>query len=139
MVTYVLDASAILRLLDGEAGFQQVKLILQNADEGLCQAQISAVNWGEIIYTVTKRHGQLVARQIEQRLRRHAITIVAASESRAAHAGLIKLHFGIAYADAFGVELASDSSDHILVTADFGVKSAEHGVRIEFLPSKPIS
>jgi len=43
----------------------------------------------------------------------------------------------ISYADAFGVELASDSPDHILVTADYGVKPAEQDIRIEFLPIKP--
>jgi hypothetical protein len=41
------------------------------------------------------------------------------------------------YADCFGVELAMDSRDHILVTADFGAKPAENDIRIEFLPTKP--
>jgi hypothetical protein len=43
---------------------------------------------------------------------------------------------GIPYADAFGVELAGDSTEHILVTADFDAKPAADRIRIEFLPPK---
>jgi hypothetical protein len=39
----------------------------------------------------------------------------------------------IPYADAFEVELASDSADHVLLTADFDVKPAACDVKIEFL------
>ncbi len=66
-MTFVLDASAVIRLLDGEAGSQRVRWILRKA---------------------------------------------------------------------FGVELAADSAEHILVTADFDVKPAERDVHIEFLPVK---
>ncbi len=37
--------------------------------------------------------------------------------------------------DAFGAELA-DSPDHVLVTADFDLKSAHKDIKIEFLPAK---
>jgi len=37
---------------------------------------------------------------------------------------LIKLKKGIPYVDAFGIELASDSRDHVFVTADFDFKPA---------------
>jgi hypothetical protein len=49
---------------------------------------------------------------------------------------MIKFKHDIPYADAFGVELVSDSADHVLVTADFGLKAAAHAVKIEFLPRK---
>jgi hypothetical protein len=42
----------------------------------------------------------------------------------------------VPYADAFGVDLASDSPGHVLLTADFDVAPAKQDVRIEFLPAK---
>jgi hypothetical protein len=51
-------------------------------------------------------------------------------------AALIKFDRKLAYADAFGVELASASADHVLVTADFDLKAAARDVSIEFLPHK---
>jgi hypothetical protein len=65
------------------------------------------------------------------------IEIVPATAERAEKAALLVLKYGISYADAFGGELTYDSPDHILVTAEYGVKPAEHDVRIEFLPTKP--
>jgi hypothetical protein len=49
---------------------------------------------------------------------------------------LIKLKRDLPYVDAFGVELAGDSGDHIFVTADFDFKPAARDVTIEFLPAK---
>ena len=66
-----------------------------------------------------------------------SVRFVEASADRAERAGLLKNKFRISYADAFGLELASDSPNHILVTADYGVKPAEVDIRIEFLPTKP--
>ena len=48
----------------------------------------------------------------------------------------IKLNRKIPYVDAFGVELAAESSDRILVTADFDLKPAIKDVKVEFLPRK---
>ena len=56
--------------------------------------------------------------------------------ARAVRAALIKVSRKIPYADAFGVELVSESSDRVLVTADFDLKAAARDVKIEFLPRK---
>jgi hypothetical protein len=55
---------------------------------------------------------------------------------RAVSSAVIKHERGIPYADAFGVDLAGDSAEHVLVTADFDVQPAKQLVRIEFLPLK---
>jgi hypothetical protein len=55
---------------------------------------------------------------------------------RAAGAAILKVELGVPYADAFGVELARDSAEHVLVTADFDAKPAVGRVEIEFLPPK---
>ena len=57
MVTYVLDASALLRYLDGEAGAERVKAIIKEHLAGKSRAAMSAVHWGEVAGIVRKRHG----------------------------------------------------------------------------------
>ena len=47
MTTYVLDASAILRFTDKEAGFDQVRDLFVRATQGEVDLLLSAVNWGK--------------------------------------------------------------------------------------------
>jgi predicted nucleic acid-binding protein len=133
----VLDSSAPIRLLDSEAGAERVKEIIRSARLGLCAIEISAVNWGEIVLAIGRRYDVALAERVEAGLLRYPLTVVPVDVSRAARAGRLKLKYKIGYADAFGVELALDSPNHILVTADYGVKPAEPDVQIEFLPTKP--
>ena len=67
------------------------------------------------------------------RLEAFGFEIVPVSPERAVRASLIKLTSKIPYADAFGVELAAESSDRILVTADFDLKPATKDVEIRVL------
>ena len=62
--------------------------------------------------------------------------IIPASAERAVHAAEIKVDRKISYADAFAMELAMDSPEHVLVTADYDFKVVEDLARIEFLPKK---
>ena len=137
MLTYVLDSSAVLRFSDNETGVDRVRERIRLAIKGECRLVIPAVNWGEVIYILAGRTGPQgdLPSQVERMKR--SVSIIDATSDRAVHAGLLKNRYNIAYADAFGVEIASDSPDHILVTADYGVKSAEQDVRIESLPAKP--
>jgi predicted nucleic acid-binding protein len=54
----------------------------------------------------------------------------------AVRAGELRVDRQLGYADAFALDLAMKSSDHILVTADYDFKSVEDLARIEFLPAK---
>jgi uncharacterized protein with PIN domain len=136
MVTYVLDTSALLRFIDDEAGCGRVGDILIEATNNLCRTVISSVNWGELVSIMAKRQGVSRAKEIAASLLLLSIQVENVGEERANRAGIIRHSFRIPYADCFGVELASDSPNHILVTADFDAKPAEHTIRIEFLPTK---
>ena len=137
MVTYVLDASAVLRYVDKEAGSARITALLRAARAGTVTIQISAVHWGEIVGIALKRHGVLQAGKFSARLRSLSLEIVPVTEQRAARAAAIRLRYNIPYVDAFGIELASDTPDYRLVTADFDFKPAESDISIEFLPPKP--
>ncbi len=136
MVSYVLDASALLRYLDKEEGAPRVAQILKGQFAGHNRVMISAVNWGEVAGVLNKRHGYAAVEIALPRLLSFGIEVVPETAERAVRSGLIKTRKNIPYADAFGVELASDSSDHVLVTADFDVEPARQDVVIEFLSVK---
>lgn len=137
MLTYVLDASAYLRLLHRQAGWVRVQQIIDEHLSDSARVTISAVQWGEIVKIITRREGPKTVEMVANDFADFQIEIVAATAKQAEKNALIDLKYNIAYADAFGIELASDSPNHILITADYGVKPAERDIRIEFLPTKP--
>ena len=136
MVTYILDSSAILRYLDGEAGSGRVAEVIKGHLAGRWKAAISAIHWGEVAGVTCKVQGQAAADLVLSRLLAFALEIVPVTADRAVRAALITVDRKIPYADAFAVELAAGSADHILVTADFDLKPAARDVKIEFLPRK---
>lgn len=136
MVTFVLDASAILRYLDGEVGVDRVREIIKLHIASEARVVISAIQWGEIHGVLLKRHSAGTAQAAISRISAFDFEVVPATAERAVRAAAIKVKMKIPYADAFGVELAGDSKHHVLVTADFDVKPAEGDVAIEFLPNK---
>lgn len=136
MVTYALDASAVLRFLDGEAGADRVGEIIKGHLSGAHRVVISAIHWGEVAGVTCKLHGTQALDLVLSRLLSFGLEIVDITAERAVRAAQIKLKRKLSYADAFGVELASDSPEHCLVTADFDLKPAAYDVKIEFLARK---
>ena len=136
MVTYVLDSSAVLRYLDGEAGADRVSEIIKGHLAGGCAAVISSVHWGEIAGQVGKRRGRAAWDMVLSRLAAFGIPVAPVDAERAVRAAWIRLKTSIPYVDAFGVELAAGSRERVFVTADFDFKVANREVKIEFLPAK---
>jgi PIN domain nuclease of toxin-antitoxin system len=136
MVTYVLDSSAILRFVDDEAGAARVAEIIKSHLAGRCVAIVSAVHWGEVAGITCKAHGKQAMEMLLSRLGAFGLQVVAADGERAVRAALIKLKRDLPYVDAFGIELAGDSGEHVFVTADFGFKAVRRDVAVEFLPAK---
>ena len=133
---YVLDASAILRYLDDEPGAARVEKCIARHIAHRDQIAISAVQWGEVAGILLKRHGVSAAEESLADLQTLDFDLVAATAARAQRAGFLGRHLKLPYADAFAVELASDSPDRVLLTADYDFKLAAREVKIEFLPSK---
>ncbi len=136
MVTFILDSSAVLRYLDDEPGAARVAEIIKSHLAGKCEAAISALHWGEVAGITCKFHGRHAMDLVLSRLNAFGLAIVPADAGAAVRAALVKLKRGIPYVDAFGVELAADSGERVLVTADFDFKPASRDVAIEFLPAK---
>lgn len=136
MTTYVLDSSAALRFLDDGAGAGRVEEILGACAGGQAKLSISAVQWGEIAGKLRKRFGVREEMRVLSILLPSEAAIVPVTADRAVHAAGLKVDRNIAYADAFALELAMESAEHVLVTADYGFKPVEDLARIEFLPLK---
>lgn len=134
MTTYVLDSSAALRYAENGAGAERVEEILSDCIRLKADLCISAVQWGEIAGKLRKRLGAPNEIRILATLLPSEAKVVSATAERAVHAASIKVDRNIAYADGFALDLAMDSPDHILVTADYGFKNVSDLARIEFLP-----
>ena len=136
MVTYALDASAALRYLDGDAGSDRVAEIIKGHLAGRWNVVISAIHWGEVAGVTCKAHGRQAMELALSRLLSFGLEIVPVTAEQAVRAALIKVDRKLPYADAFGVELAAEAPDCVLVTADFDLKAATRDAKIEFLPRK---
>jgi predicted nucleic acid-binding protein len=136
MTAYVLDASALLRYIDNEAGADRVEEIFAACVAGQAEVQIPAVQWGEVAGNLRKRLGASHEARIMSSLLPTECELVSANGDRAIRAGAIKVDRKLGYADSFAIELAMDSSAHILVTADYDFKDVADLANIEFLPKK---
>jgi predicted nucleic acid-binding protein len=140
MTTYVLDASAILRFTDKEAGFDRVRDLFIQAAQGDVDLLLSAVNWGEIVGALYKRAGELSVRMnigsLAANLAALPVTVVPADKDLAEGAAIFKYNFKVPFVDAFAGSLALHENA-TLVTADYDFKSIPSGtIKIEFLPAK---
>jgi predicted nucleic acid-binding protein len=133
---YVLDASAILRYLDDGPGADRVENCINSHIALHDQIVVSAIQWGEVASVLVRRHGPSATEDALNDLRSLDFNLIPATAERAQRAAFIKQRTNLPYADAFAVELASDSPNHVLLTADFDFKLAKREIKIEFLPQK---
>ena len=135
MKIYVADASALLRYLDREPGFDRVAQLLKETARGKSELLVSAVNWGEIISVIYKAHGLSAARNTSARMQALPLAIISVDIDQAETAGILKHDFKLPYADAFASALAL-SKGATLITADFDFKPVAQTMPVEFLPAK---
>jgi predicted nucleic acid-binding protein len=94
------------------------------------------LQWGEVAGNIRSRFGATDQLRILSTVLPSEVEIVPVTGERAVRAAELKVDRKIAYADAIALELARESSDHVLVTADYGYKAVDDMAHIEFLPSK---
>ena len=135
MVTYALDASALLRFIDKEAGAEHVRSILQGLVSGKHRVLICALHWGEVAGNLYRKKGPEVQQQVMGRFFYLGLEFVPVTTERAVRAAILKAELKIPYVDAFGVELA-ESTPCTFVTADYDLKPAANRAKILFLPKK---
>lgn len=136
MIKYVFDASAVFRYHDDEAGADRVEAILEGCLRGMGEIHIPAVQWGEIAAVQRRRLGAEAEKRLLASLLELHPHIAPATAERAERAAAIRIDRRIPHANSYAIELAMDSPDHLLLTADYDFKDVEDLARIEFLPVK---
>jgi predicted nucleic acid-binding protein len=132
----VIDASALLRFVDGETGSEHVEELLNRARLGTIELLMSSINWGEVVYSVLRAHGAERGRKLLPKLRSLPISIVSADAAGADLAATFKHTYRIPYADSFAGSLALNEHASLL-TADHDFKALpESLLEIDFLPVK---
>lgn len=135
MKIYVLDSSAILiYLLGAPASYKIVKLI-REAHSGQAQLCISAVNWAECSYIVTRREGAGAAQALLARMA-ISLEVIPADQKRAERAGSLRTRFHRSLADCFAAELAIER-EATLVTSDPDFEVLKREIKILRLESSP--
>lgn len=114
---YVLDSYAILAYFEAEAGSEQVRRLLEAADEGTCRLFMCVVNLGEVMYIVERERGLPKAQETLARIDELPISIIDVDRTLTLSAAHIKMDCPIAYADCFAAALAQ-LKKAFLVTGD---------------------
>ncbi|WP_263384226.1 PIN domain-containing protein [Granulicella arctica] len=115
MVSFILDASAVLRYMDGEAGAERVAAILGQYSDYSAEAIISPIHFGEVIGIFYRRHGLTGAQFWMEQFRALVLTVISVDAERAARGVAIKAEYGIPYVDALAVtdnDSSGKRSDH---------------------------
>ncbi|HWY09420.1 MAG TPA: type II toxin-antitoxin system VapC family toxin [Candidatus Acidoferrales bacterium] len=133
MKKYVLDANALLILLDDRPGASRVARTLEQAKRQGLRVFLSAVNWGEVFYTLWRVRGEVEARRLIRRVEELPVTVVPVDRERATLAGELKMVHGLGYADSFAASLALELRA-TLITADPDFRKVGSRLKVEFLP-----
>ena len=129
---YVLDSYALMAHFEQEPGAERVERLLKAARAGKTALYLTAVNLGEIYYSVVRERGIGKADETLMMIEELPISIVDADKTLAVLAGKIKAAHPIAYADCFAAALANQLNTKV-VTGDPEFKKLENEVGIEWL------
>ena len=128
----VLDSWALICYLEQEPGFEKMIDLFEKAVETSRPLLMCIVNWGEVYYQVTRRYGELKAREIEQLIDTLPITLIEADKNLTREAARTKTTKRMAYADCFAVALARLKKAQ-LYTGGSEFKVVEKDIKIVWL------
>ncbi|MGO9646526.1 putative PilT protein-like [Candidatus Sulfotelmatobacter kueseliae] len=115
--TYVLDANAVLNLVQDEVGAERMERLIEEAVHQGTPLLMSVLNWGEVFYHVWQRRGEEKARQTMGNLSRLPLDLIPVDLPQVLKAGEIKAVHKIPYVDCIAAALA-ETRQAILVTSD---------------------
>jgi predicted nucleic acid-binding protein len=129
---YVLDSFAVLAYLDSEIGGERVRMILEEASEGKAQVMLSIINLGEVLYITEREVGLVQAQAALAAIEQLPIEILPATKEAVLAAAHVKANYPVAYADAFAIVAARESSGTI-ITGDPEFQAIQELVAVEWL------
>jgi predicted nucleic acid-binding protein len=115
---YILDACALIALLAGEPGAENVKQIIQDAVDGKINVKINQINLLEVYYKICNVYNQEEANKVIGKIKNFPIEIIIGlKEAVFNEAGRIKSKHKIPLGDAIAVAECI-IFEGILVTSD---------------------
>ncbi len=134
MATKVLDSWALIAFFEDEPAAAHVENLLAQAAAQRHKLLLSAVNWGEIYYSIMREVSQVAAEQVVRKIAALPIEIVGVGEDLviARHAAIFKAKHRMSYADCFAAALAKTKNAELL-TGDPEFKQVEREIKIGWL------
>jgi predicted nucleic acid-binding protein len=115
--TYVLDANAVIRLVEDDAGAERVEQLVKEAVHQGTSLLMSVLNWGEVFYHAWQRYGEEKARHTMGNLSRLPLDLIPVDLPQVLKASEIKAVHKIPYVDCLAAALA-ETRQAVLVTSD---------------------
>ena len=116
MKEYVLDANAVIRYFQNQAGAETIEKLIVRAQREEANLSITAVNLGEVLYTLAKSIG-LDRTMVYIQALGQSVETVPIDQEFALAAATIKFQYKLGYADSIAALLAMRRRG-TLVTAD---------------------
>ena len=132
MKTYVLDASALIALLQKTPGAYRLNELLKEALQERAKVLMSAVNYGEVYGKILRQMGPEQALTAVQAVSPLPIEVLDATPQRACKAADAKAKHKLYYADSFAAALAIEHKA-TLVTSDSDFRKLGHSFPVLWL------
>ena len=128
----VLDSYALLAFFQDEPGAGIVEKALMESDRQDRFLLMSVINWGEILYILTRRIGTRETEGYLQQISKLPIEIVPVDQELTRIAAGFKAKYSLSYADCFAAALAFKHKSELL-TGDPEFKLLESTIKIRWL------
>ncbi len=130
----VLDAYPLLDFFLQKPGWERVNEILEDAVQNNIRHLLSAINFGEIRYTILRDSGPEQAATAVGRIMQGPIDIIMPNFEQVIRASTFKASGGISYADCFAGALALERDLPVLTGDQEFERLIPFGVKVEWLP-----
>jgi predicted nucleic acid-binding protein len=130
--TYVLDANVVVSFLINARGAEAAEGIFNEAGKGEAELLMSALQMGEIYYTILRKGGVQEARRAVGVLEHIGVQVLPLDQDQVIAAAQLKHESGLAMADAAAVA-AAVAFNGMLVTSDKDFKRLEKKVKIHWV------
>lgn len=128
----VLDSYALIAYFENESSADQVKELLQQAEEREKSLLMSIVNWGEVYYALSRSKGESKAEESILIIDQLPITLIEINRTIAYQAAKLKARYVVAFGDCFAAALAMVNQGQVL-TGDPEFKNLEKEVSVIWL------
>ena len=128
----VLDSYALIAYFEDESSADQVKELLQQAEERGKSLLMSTVNWGEVYYALSRSKGESKAEESILIIDQLPITLMEINRTIAYQAAKLKARYAVAFGDCFAAALAIVNQGQVL-TGDPEFKNLEKDVSVNWL------